>query len=231
MHQHPIGLLAVDGIDGYDVPNFAVTQLTNGNVVVTWERSGAYGAPMDQPLYAVIDVSASQTPVVLDLNHDGVIGYSHVTMDVNGDGVQDQTAWTDAHDGVLVWDKLADGVVHDKSQYAFSQYAGQTGLQGLAAAFDTNHDGSFDSLDTLFKQFAVWQDANQNGVSDAGEVKSLAALGITAIHLQSDGVVRAPAEGVVEFGQTTATLADGTTVLVADAQFTYAEAPRTLYLV
>ena len=144
---------------------------------------------------------------------------------------QELTAWTDAQDGVLVWDKLGDGVVHDSSQYAFSQYGGNTDLQGLAAAFDTNKDGSFDSLDALFKQFAVWRDANQNGVSDAGEVRSLLDLGITAIHLQSDGVVRAPAEGVLEFGQTSATLSDGSTVLVADAQFAYTEEPRQLHLV
>jgi hypothetical protein len=170
------------------------------------------------------------TPVTLDLNGDGQIGYSHVVMDVNGDGRKDLTAWTDATDGVLVWDKLGDGVVHDNSQYAFSQYGGNTDLQGLAVAFDSNQDGAFDSLDALFQQFAVWQDANQNGVSDAGEVKSLADLGVSSISLTSDGVVRNPAEGVVEFGQTTATLGNGTTVLVADASFAYTDNYRSLCL-
>jgi hypothetical protein len=168
--------------------------------------------------------------VTLDLNGDGQIGYSHVVMDVNGDGRKDLTAWTDATDGVLVWDKLGDGVVHDNSQYAFSQYGGNTDLQGLAVAFDSNQDGAFDSLDALFQQFAVWQDANQNGVSDAGEVKSLADLGVSSISLTSDGVVRNPAEGVVEFGQTTATLGNGTTVLVADASFAYTDNYRSLCL-
>jgi hypothetical protein len=144
-------------------------------------------------------------------------------MDVNGDGVQDRTAWTDATDGVLVWDKLGDGVVHDNSQYAFSQYGGSTDLEGLAVAFDTNQDGTFNAMDALFAQFAVWQDANQNGVSEAGEVQSLTELGLVEIHLSSDGVQRQPADGVVEAGRTTATLANGTTVLVADAMFAYTE--------
>ena len=160
------------------------------------------------------------TPVALDLNGDGQIGYGHVVMDVNGDGQKELTAWTDAQDGVLVWDKLGDGVVHDSSQYAFSLYGGETDLQGLAAAFDSNQDGSFDARDALFTQFAVWRDANQNGVSDAGEVHSLLDLGITSLNLSSDGVVRAPAEGVLEFGQTSATLSDGSTRVVADAAFT-----------
>jgi hypothetical protein len=142
---------------------------------------------------------------------------------VDGDGHLDQTAWAGAQDGVLVWDKLGDAKVHDNSQYAFSQYgaAGSTDLQGLAAGFDTNHDGVFNAADAQFDEFKVWQDANQNGVSDAGEVRSLADLGIESINLTSDGVVRTPAEGVTEAGQTTATATDGSSVLVSDAGFAY----------
>jgi hypothetical protein len=159
--------------------------------------------------------------VVVDLNRDGAISYGRVVMDVNGDGVMDSTPWAGAQDGVLVWDKFADGMVHNSSQYAFTQYGGKTDLQGLAAAFDTNHDGKFNAQDAKFGEFMVWQDANQNGVSDAGEVRSLADLGLTEIKLTSDNVLRTPADGVTEYGQTTATAADGTQVLVADVGFEY----------
>jgi hypothetical protein len=172
-------------------------------------------------------------PVVLDLNRDGVLSYGSVAMDVNGDDHLDQTAWAGANDGVLVWDKWGDGRVHDNSQYAFAQYATSyrldalgyartaTDLEGLSDAFDTNHDGQFNALDAQFGEFKVWQDANQNGVSDAGEVRSLADVGVTDIHLRSDGVQRTPVEGVVEAGQTTATTTDGSQMLVADAAFAY----------
>jgi hypothetical protein len=154
-------------------------------------------------------------------------------MDVNGDGQLDDTAWAGAQDGVLVWDKYHDSQVHDNSQYAFAQYATQphtdaagnvraaTDLEGLADAFDTNFDGEFDARDALFNQFKVWQDANQNGVSDAGEVHTLAEAGIRSIHLTSDGVARTPVAGVHEAGQTTATATDGSSVLVADVAFEY----------
>jgi hypothetical protein len=33
--------------------------------------------------------------------------------------------------------------------------------------------------DAIFSQLRVWQDANQNGVGDAGELKTLAEAGIT----------------------------------------------------
>jgi hypothetical protein len=154
-------------------------------------------------------------------------------MDVNGDGVLDVTKCAGAQDGVLVWDKFADGLVHDNSQYAFAQYAttyangmdaqgkAPTDLSGLAEAFDSNHDGMFDAQDAKFAEFKVWQDVNQNGVSDAGEVRSLADWGIASINLVSDGVVLTPVAGVTEAGQTTASSADGSSMLVADAAFAY----------
>ena len=170
----------------------------------------------------------SVAPVVLDLNRDGDLSYSQTLMDVNNDGQLDQTAWAGRQDGVLVWDKYADGLVHDNSQYAFSQYgtADATDLQGLAAAFDSNRDGVFNAQDAKFGEFKVWQDGNGNGASDAGEVRSLAEVGIEAIQLSSDGVVRAPAVGVQEAGRSTAQLADGGEMLVADAAFAYAAVPQ-----
>ena len=123
---------------------------------------------------------------------------------------------------MLVWDKYHDGQVHDHSQFAFAQYdtisAAQgktaTDLSGLAQAFDSNHDGVFDAQDAQFADFKVWQDANQNGVSDAGEVKSLAELSLASFSLSSDGVARTPVAGVHEAGHTTATATDGTQVLI-----------------
>jgi large repetitive protein len=155
------------------------------------------------------------------LNQDGAIDYSQINMDVNGDGVLDRTAWTGPQDGVLVWDQFHNGQVVSSSQYAFSQYGGATDLSGLAAGFDTNHDGLFDASDAKFSEFAAWQDSNQNGVSDAGEVLSLASLGITSINLVSDGTVHSPSAGVQVLGQSHATLANGGQMLVDDAKFTY----------
>jgi hypothetical protein len=104
---------------------------------------------------------------------------------------------------------------------ALGQARSATDLEGLADAFDSNRDGVFDAQDAQFAEFKVWQDANQNGVSDEGEVRSLADWGLTSIQLVSDGVQRTPADGVVEAGRSTATATDGTSVLVADAAFEY----------
>jgi hypothetical protein len=165
--------------------------------------------------------NATVTPVALDLNGDGQVSYSQVKMDLNSDGILDTTSWVSAQDGLLVHDVYGDGSVKSTSQFAFARFAGETDLQGFAAQFDSNHDGVFDAKDAQFNEIAVWQDADQDGVADAGEVKHLAEMGITSIKLSSDGVAHTPATGVTETGHTSAQLANGSTMVVADAAFDY----------
>jgi hypothetical protein len=170
---------------------------------------------------ASVAYNATVTPVTLDLNGDGQIGYNQIKMDLNRDGILDTTAWVAAQDGLLVHDIYGDGSVRENSQFAFARHGGETDLQGLAAQFDSNNDGVLDAKDSQFGEFAVWQDTDQDGVADAGEVKTLADLGITAFQLTSDGVQRTPETGVTEAGRTTAQLANGSTLVVADAAFDY----------
>ena len=172
----------------------------------------------------VFDIAIEESkvaPVALDLNHDGDIGYTQQLMDINTDGKMDYSAWVSREDGVLVWDKFGNGSVTDKSQYSFTKYGGSTDLEGLRIGFDSNKDGVFDFSDATFAEFGVWQDANGNGVSDEGELRSLADWGIASIHLTSDNVQRVPSEGVSEAGRTIGIMADGSSILIADAIFDF----------
>jgi antirestriction protein len=56
------------------------------------------------------------------------------------------------------------------------------GFQALAA-LDSDHNGVIDARDTSFKELQVWQDANQDGVSQADELHSLSDLSIKSISL------------------------------------------------
>ena len=66
-------------------------------------------------------------------------------------------------------------------------YAAQTAAQ--LAALDTNKDGKLTGteLGTLF----IFQDINENGTSDTGELKSLTAAGVTAIRSTDYGLYSA----------------------------------------
>ena len=84
-----------------------------------------------------------------------------------------------------------------------------TDLQALAAQMAPRRSMP---VDADFGKFAVWQDANSNGVVDAGELQSLTARGITSISLSSDGIAYSAAGGDVQVAGTgTYTNADGST--------------------
>ncbi|MCE1176820.1 MAG: VCBS domain-containing protein, partial [Burkholderiales bacterium] len=163
---------------------------------------------------------ATTPPVVLDLNGNGELEYTHIVADVNEDGTLDATAWVGSGDGILMWDQYGDGMMHHQSQYALGG-SGLTDLQALALNFDTNRDSVFDANDELFSQFGAWQDINQDGVTQAGEFQTLSELGIQAINLVSDGNIQSPTQGVFEYGQTTAVLESGNSMLLADVSLIY----------
>ena len=165
----------------------------------------------------------SVVPIVIDLGHNGAefLGTdAGVTYDY-GHGLV-STAWAAASDGILAVDLNLDGKVSSSAEFVFGGN-GLTDLQGLAATYDSNHDGILDAGDTQFASFGVWQDANANGVADEGEFHTLAELGITGIALTSDGAGYTAANGdVVVSGSTTVTFTDGSTTTAADASFAIA---------
>jgi len=169
-----------------------------------------------------VTIDDGTPPVVLDLDGDGAEFLSTaagVAFDYAGDGNPESTAWVSADDGLLAIDRNGNGLVDNGSEIVFGGN-GLTDLQGLAANYDSNKDGVLDANDADFAKFGVWQDANSNGVTDAGEFRSLTDAGITSINLVSDGVEYAAANGeVTVHGTSSYTKADGTTGEVADASF------------
>lgn len=176
------------------------------------------------------------SPVVLDLNGDGAsftaLGASKVGFDVDADGVADSLAWAGNDDGVLVWDRDHNGGVSDLAEFSFQtlRAGAQTDLEGLQA-LDTNCNGKLDAGDEKFAEFGVWQDANGNGVTDAGEFRALDAWGIAQIDLRSNGQMYSagsPLTGsttgetdVTVMGEAAFTRIDGSTGTVADVMLAY----------
>ena len=208
--------------DTFQIGDFGATTLTNNPVNFTVPVQVIDG---DGDVSANSDLSItanSVPPIALDLDNDGVEFVSlaaNVSFDYHGDGSPERTAWVGADDGLLAIDRNGDGIVNDGSEIVFAR-DGLTDLQGLAADYDSNHDGFLTAADDSFALFGVWQDANSNGVTDAGEFRSLSDVGIVSIRLVSDGVAYSAANGQVSVaGQSVYTKADGTTGLVADAAF------------
>jgi hypothetical protein len=141
---------------------------------------------------STLNVNAA-TPLLLDLNGDGIhtVGLSAgVVFDINANGTLHRTGWGDGTDGFLVLDLNGDGVINDGRELFGSGTRLPNGTQaadGYAALaqYDANHDGVIDANDAVFAKLKVWVDADTDGTTDAGELKTLAELGIASLNLNA----------------------------------------------
>jgi len=166
-------------------------------------------------------------PIVLDLDGDGIelvsAPDSPIYFDMDLDGIGDQTGWVGSDDGFLALDRNGNGIIDDASEISFASDAdgALSDLEGLRA-FDSNANGFLDAGDVRFGEFRVWRDANQDGISQASELFSLAQLGIVQMNLSLDLTGAEPGE--VEntiYGTTQYLRDDGTTGTVGDVFLVY----------
>ena len=137
-------------------------------------------------------VTTAADPLILDLGAPGMAFSSldnGISFDINGDGILDQVAWTTSDDGILAYDLNGSGTIDNGTEIFSPYFAGGSYASGLAAlaTLDSNGDGVIDSADNGFGNLKVWQDLNHDGISEAGELSSLAALEITAINWGTTG--------------------------------------------
>jgi hypothetical protein len=111
-----------------------------------------------------------------------------VVFDINAIGQARTTGWTarSSDAAFLALDRNGNGRIDDSSELlgnATPLVGGgraHNGFEALAQ-YDLNGDGVIDSSDAIWNNLLLWVDANHNGVTDAGELRSIRASSITAI--------------------------------------------------
>ncbi len=133
------------------------------------------------------------SPLVLDLDgQDGVevskLGYgegsSRTYFDMNNDGFAERTAWVTGGDRLLAIDRNNNGEIDNQSELFGNNTTYADGFSNLKS-IDSNNDNKITSADSNWSKLRVWVDADEDGITDSGELKTLAQLGITSINLNA----------------------------------------------
>ncbi len=127
-------------------------------------------------------------PLILDLNDNGIFDTTSADngalFDLNGDGKPDQAANVANGDGFLALDLNDNGQIDDGRELFGDQNGAANGFEELRR-YDGNRDGKIDVRDSIFPKLKVYNDINQNGQTDIGELKSLQEFQIAALLIDS----------------------------------------------
>jgi hypothetical protein len=131
------------------------------------------------------EVLGQADPLILDLNDNGFETSTPAgghRFDLLGAGRLVQAATAIGGDALLAFDRNGNGLIDDGTELFGDQNGAVDGFAELAL-FDENGDGRIDFEDAVYADLQAFQDANLNGLSDLGELLSLAELQIAAILL------------------------------------------------
>ncbi|MBX3678890.1 MAG: cadherin-like domain-containing protein [Rhodocyclaceae bacterium] len=169
---------------------------------------------------------AAITPIVIDLDRDGIETVSRAnsggSFDLFGNGHAIESGWVGADDGMLAIDLNGNGRIDDISEL----FGGNTKGDGFAklAQFDSNGDGVVNADDADFAKLSIWQDANGNHQTDAGELRSLADAGVASLKVGYEELPFLDAQGNLHLERSSATMSDGTSVDMTDVYFNVSRA-------
>ena len=173
------------------------------------------------------DAEDIRSPIVIDMNGDGVKTSAkgkHVYFDHDVNGFAENTGWVDDNDALLVLDRNQNGQIDDgrelfgSNTLLASGEKAKNGFEALAE-FDENHDGVIDAADSVWSKLQLWQDKNQNGVVDEGELSALSASQITAIGVNYENKKIKDVHGNEHRETTKVTWADGHQTDATDVWF------------
>jgi T1SS-143 domain-containing protein len=173
-----------------NVHDFVAVSDTSSKVVTTFDANDIYVNWQGQSFSAGesfhVDITfgtGGSDPLILDLDHNGYQFGTTVSFDIDADGAKDQVAWNTSGDGMLAVDLNHDGVINDGSELLTPDFDhGHFASSSAAlASLDSNGDGLIDADDAAFASLSIWQDRNADGITDEGELTSLADNGIKSI--------------------------------------------------
>ncbi|MFT4025926.1 MAG: tandem-95 repeat protein [Novosphingobium sp.] len=190
-----------EGADGarYTLKDGSLTiEYNGGTVYLDSFTNGDGGIRLKDKRPNQDQAECNKDPLIIDLDGDRNVVRelfnSIAYFDLDNDGFRERVAWALSGDGFLVRDLNGNEQIDNGSEMFGTGHteveAGETvrrGTQGFAelAFLDSNLDGVISALDADFATLRIWIDANGDAVTDTGELKTLAELGIVSISLKT----------------------------------------------
>ena len=195
---------------------------SEASAVVEYAVVDANGDTLDTATFTLITESfLISSPIAFDLGGDGIQTISvnqGVQFDLLNTGYTVTTGWLSGDDAFLATDDNGNGIIDDRSEL----FGGGVG-EGFAelATFDSNNDGVVNAEDDRFGELLIWQDFNEDGITDEGELITLESSAIASISTGYTDVFSLDSQGNVHGEVGSASLADGSSIDVVDVYFQY----------
>lgn len=141
--------------------------------IVTMSQKGRAVTPIIIPLQGENSLEALLSPGTT------------VNFDLGGTERGEKWDWVAPGTGILVWDPQRTGRVTSGRQLFGSATWWMFWKDGYQALNALDNDGNGQLEGSELAGLSIWRDANQNGVSDLGEVKPVAEWGIQALGVKS----------------------------------------------
>ncbi|MEB3298723.1 MAG: hypothetical protein VKO21_04485 [Candidatus Sericytochromatia bacterium] len=154
------------------------------NLNLQFAGSSVWSSPI------ILDLSGTGKPDLLAGGHWGKVAGRKLAsaairpFDIDGKGTH-EFEWIGPKAGLLVWDETGKGRITSGRQLFGNVTWGKTWRHGYQplATLDKNKDGALTPDE--FAKLGVWVDANSNGISEPGEVKTLAAAGFERLDVRA----------------------------------------------
>jgi hypothetical protein len=117
---------------------------------------------------------------------------SQILFDYFDNGVKVATAWIGPKDAFLIYDHNDNKQVDTAIELVLTRWSAtaKTDFIALKEVFDSNKDNKFDSKDAEFNRFYIWQDKNQDGVSQTEELRSLQEASLLHIDFSTEQTIK-----------------------------------------
>lgn len=151
----------------------------------------------------------------MDLRHVYKKGAAGVYFDIDNDGFAERVGWVESGDGQLARDTNGNGYIDDITElFGDDMMPAYSKLRKL----DANKDHKIDKQDPEYNNLLIWQDKNQNGISEADELQTLQQAKIEYLSLAEIEFNEYVEENFIS-SYSEVKFIDGQTVKMADVHF------------